>query len=72
VLDEVDAALDDANIKRFTTLLKELSQETQFIVITHNKQTMVQGDILYGITMEEEGVSRMVSLNLEQASAHAH
>ncbi|MFQ6672759.1 MAG: AAA family ATPase, partial [Candidatus Tectimicrobiota bacterium] len=71
LLDEVDAALDDANIQRFTTLLKEQSAETQFIVVTHNKQTMVHGQVLYGMTMEEEGVSRIVSLNLEQASAHA-
>ncbi|MEE9519910.1 MAG: AAA family ATPase, partial [bacterium] len=72
LLDEVDATLDDANIQRFTNLLKERADETQFIVITHNKQTMVQGEVLCGVTMEEEGVSRVVSLNLEQASAHAH
>lgn len=71
LLDEVDAALDDANIQRFTALLRELSQETQFIIMTHNKQTMIQGDVLYGVTMGEEGVSRMVSLNLEQAQVHA-
>ncbi len=71
LLDEVDATLDDANIQRFTNLLKERADETQFIVITHNKQTMVQGEVLCGVTMEEEGVSRVVSLNLEQASAHA-
>jgi chromosome segregation protein len=72
LLDEVDAALDDANVGRFTTLLKERASETQFIVITHNKQTMVHGEVLFGVTMEEEGVSRVVSLNLEQAATHAH
>jgi chromosome segregation protein len=71
LLDEVDAALDDANVDRFTSLLKERASETQFIVITHNKQTMVHGEVLFGVTMEEEGVSRIVSLNLEQAASHA-
>jgi chromosome segregation protein len=71
LLDEVDAALDDANTQRFTGLLKELAAQTQFIVITHNKQTMLHGDVLYGVTMEEEGVSRLVSLDLKQAEAHA-
>ena len=71
VLDEVDAPLDDANVTRFLSMVEEFAVNTQFVVITHNKQTMVQGEVLCGVTMEEEGVSRVVSLNLEQASAHA-
>jgi chromosome segregation protein len=64
VLDEVDASLDDANIHRFTRVLRELCQQTQFIVITHNRKTMEAADVLYGITMEEPGLSRLVSVKL--------
>ncbi len=64
VLDEVDAPLDDANIHRFLRVLRELCQQTQFIVITHNRKTMEAADILYGITMEEPGLSRLVSVRL--------
>jgi chromosome segregation protein len=64
LLDEVDAPLDDANIHRFTRVLRELSGQTQFIVITHNRKTMEAADVLYGITMEEPGLSRLVSVNL--------
>jgi len=64
VLDEVDAALDDANVGRFTNMVKEFSKETQFIIITHNKRTMEIADILYGVTMEEAGVSKLVSLRM--------
>ncbi len=64
LLDEVDAPLDDANIHRFTRVLRELSGETQFIVITHNRRTMEAADVLYGVTMEEPGLSRLVSVNL--------
>jgi chromosome segregation protein len=63
VLDEVDAPLDDANIIRFTELLTELSKETQFLIITHNKKTMEIAQTLYGVTMEEPGVSRIVSVD---------
>jgi chromosome segregation protein len=63
VLDEVDAPLDDANIIRFTELLSELSKETQFLIITHNKKTMEIAQTLYGVTMEEPGVSRIVSVD---------
>ncbi|MEK7767700.1 MAG: AAA family ATPase, partial [bacterium] len=57
VLDEVDAPLDDANLKRFTRILTEFSRKTQFLIITHNKGTMETADTLYGVTMEEAGVS---------------
>lgn len=64
VLDEVDAPLDDANIGRFNALLKEMSVKSQFILITHNKKTMELNDTLYGVTMEEPGVSKMVSIEM--------
>ncbi|MBF0299791.1 MAG: chromosome segregation protein SMC [Oligoflexia bacterium] len=64
LLDEVDAPLDDANIVRFNELLKEMSGESQFIIITHNKRTMELNDVLYGITMQEPGVSKAVSVTL--------
>ncbi len=64
LLDEVDAPLDDANIHRFTRVLRELASQTQFVVITHNRKTMEAADILYGITMEEPGLSGVVSVNL--------
>jgi chromosome segregation protein len=64
VLDEVDAPLDDANIHRFLRVLRELCRDTQFIVITHNRKTMEVADVLYGITMEEPGLSRLVSVKL--------
>ncbi|SMO46479.1 chromosome segregation protein SMC [Melghirimyces algeriensis] len=65
VLDEVDAALDEANLSRFTEYLREFSQKTQFIIITHRKRTMEGADVMYGVTMEEAGVSRIVSIRLE-------
>ena len=66
VLDEVEAALDEANVVRFTRYLKQFSEETQFIVITHRKGTMEGADVLYGVTMQESGVSRFVSVKLEE------
>jgi chromosome segregation protein len=71
VLDEVDAPLDDANIHRFLRVLRELTSQTQFLVITHNRKTMEAADILYGVTMEEPGLSKIVSVNLAAATAHA-
>ena len=68
ILDEIDAPLDDANIMRFTTALKEFAKSTQFIVVTHNKRTMEAADRLYGVTMEEEGVSKLVSVRFEEAA----
>jgi len=66
VLDEVDATLDESNARRFAKLLNEFSKDTQFIVITHNRETMNQADVLYGITMGEDGVSKLLSLKLEK------
>ncbi|HHW38851.1 MAG TPA: chromosome segregation protein SMC [Bacillales bacterium] len=67
VLDEVEAALDDANVSRFASYLKQFSKETQFIVITHRKGTMEEADVLYGVTMQESGISRLVSVRLEES-----
>ena len=69
VLDEVDAALDDNNILRFTRLVQMFSQEVQFIIVTHNKRTMELADVLYGVTMEKRGVSQIVSVKLKRATA---
>lgn len=68
VLDEVDAPLDDANVKRFCHLVKELSQQVQFIYITHNKVAMTMATDLLGVTMPEAGASRLVAVNIEQAA----
>ncbi|MDP7235927.1 MAG: hypothetical protein QGI34_04250, partial [Candidatus Latescibacteria bacterium] len=65
VFDEVDAPLDDANVHRFAAALHQFSKDTQFLVITHNKRTMEAADYLYGITMDEPGMSKMVSVRLE-------
>ncbi|AZU61492.1 chromosome segregation protein SMC [Neobacillus mesonae] len=65
ILDEVEAALDEANVQRFSQYLKRYSTETQFIVITHRKGTMEEADVLYGVTMQESGVSKLVSVRLE-------
>ena len=67
VLDEIDAPLDDANIARFGKFLKEYAKHTQFIVVTHRRGTMEQADYLYGVTMEDAGVSRLVSVRLDTA-----
>jgi chromosome segregation protein len=67
VLDEVDATLDESNSVRFANIIDELTEKTQFILITHNRATMQKANVLYGITMESDGVSRLLSLNLEQA-----
>lgn len=71
LLDEIEAALDDANVFRFAKYLKKFSQETQFIVITHRKPTMELADRLFGVTMEEPGVSKVVSVNLSDAVKNA-
>lgn len=66
ILDEVDAPLDDANIEKFVKLIKEFSNETQFLIVSHNKKTMTAADTLYGVTMQEVGVSKTVSVALNQ------
>lgn len=72
VLDEVDAALDDANTIRFAQILSSLSgSDTQFVTITHNRETMAHANILYGVTMGEDGISKLLSVKLEQAKAYA-
>ncbi|MFP4077354.1 MAG: hypothetical protein ACLFTD_12880, partial [Halochromatium sp.] len=68
MLDEVDAPLDDANVGRFCELVRSMSDRIQFIFITHNKVTMELADQLLGITMHEPGVSRLVSVDVEQAA----
>ena len=67
VLDEVDAALDEANSERFIKIIDELSDKTQFITITHNRATMHQASILYGVTMGDDGISKLLSINLTEA-----
>ena len=69
VLDEVDAPLDDANIDRFNQLVRKFSAHSQFLIITHNRRTMTIGDYLYGITMEEDGVSKTLSVQLADSSS---
>jgi chromosome segregation protein len=71
LLDEVDAPLDDINVTRFAGLIKEMSESVQFLVITHNKITMEMADYLMGVTMQEAGVSRLVSVDVEAAAALA-
>ena len=68
LLDEVDAPLDDANVGRFCDLLKDMSQHVQFIFITHNKSSMGYADHMLGVTMNEPGVSRLVSVDIDAAA----
>ncbi len=68
LLDEVDAPLDEANVGRFLSMLAELRKTTQFIVITHNLRTMEHADQMYGVTMEEPGISKLVSVKLEEGA----
>ncbi|HVV00993.1 MAG TPA: chromosome segregation protein SMC, partial [Verrucomicrobiae bacterium] len=68
VLDELDAALDESNINRFTLVLKRFLERSQFIIITHNKRTIGMADVLYGVTMQEQGVSRIVSVKFHKAN----
>ncbi|OGZ97131.1 MAG: hypothetical protein A3I44_05155 [Candidatus Sungbacteria bacterium RIFCSPLOWO2_02_FULL_51_17] len=72
ILDETDAALDEANSKKFGAILKELSKKTQLIIITHNRETMRQAGILYGVTMGGDGVSKLLSLRFEEAEAYTN
>lgn len=70
MLDEVDAPLDDANIDRFVQIIREFSKRTQFVIITHNKRTMEACDALYGVTMEEPGISKLVSVQMHGGEVH--
>jgi len=72
ILDEVDAALDEANVERFTSVVTEFRESTQFIMITHHKRSMTVGDVLYGVTMEESGVSKRMAVRFEDVSEDGH
>ena len=72
ILDEVDAALDEANVERYSGVVREFKTATQFIMITHNKRSMQIGDILYGVTMEQSGVSKRMSVRFEDVSEDGH
>ena len=69
LLDEVDAELDEANVQRFNQLLKEMSERTQFIVITHTRKTMESANVLFGVTMEKPGISKLVTVKLDEVAA---
>src|SRR6202035_1810139 len=71
ILDEVYAPLDEANVGRFNKMLAEMCAQTQFIVVTHNRKTMEMGSVLYGVTMQEPGVSKLVSVKWEDAASTA-
>jgi len=71
ILDEVDAPLDDANVDRFTSMIKKFSKSTQFVIITHNKKTMEKSEMLYGVTMPEMGISKLVAVKMDDSDAEA-
>jgi len=71
VLDELDAPLDDANIGRFTEMLKRFTEFSQFLIITHNKRTIAASDSVFGVTMQEKGVSRLVSMRFNHNTQKA-
>ena len=66
-MDEIEAALDDVNVYRFAAYLRRMTDNTQFILITHRRGTMEEADMLYGVTMQEQGVSKLLMLNLAEA-----
>lgn len=70
ILDEVDAPLDEANVRRFTNMIRQFVDKTQFIIITHNKRTMSIADVLFGVSMEEKGVSKLLSLVFDKNNVH--
>ncbi len=72
VMDEIEAALDDANVTRFARYMRNLTDHTQFIVITHRRGTMEEADVLYGVTMQEQGISRMLTINLNDVERELH
>jgi chromosome segregation protein len=65
-LDEIEAALDDANVYRFADYIRNYSENTQFIVVTHRRGTMEAADVIYGVTMQEKGVSKLLELNINE------
>ena len=67
ILDEIDAALDEANLERFIRLVREMADKIQFLVITHRPATMEAADIVYGVTMQESGISKVISLRMTEA-----
>ena len=71
ILDEIEAALDDVNVNKFASYLKNIDEKTQFIVITHRRGTMEQADVLYGVTMQEEGVSKLLQLKVSELESQA-
>ena len=72
VLDETDAALDEANSKLYADTLKQLSEKTDLVIVTHNRETMKQAGILYGVTMGDDGISKLLSLKFEEAREYAN
>ena len=66
-MDEIEAALDEANVTRTANYMRKLSDKTQFLVITHRRGTMEEADILFGVTMQEQGVSRVLKMDVEEA-----
>ena len=71
ILDEIDAPLDDINVGRFTRVLQQFTEKSQFLIITHNKRTMEMANMIYGVTMAQQGVSNIMSMNFETAHRHA-
>ena len=67
VMDEIEAALDEANVNRFASYMRRMADKTQFLVITHRRGTMEEADMLYGVTMQEKGVSTVIQLDLASA-----
>ena len=72
VMDEIEAALDDANVVRFARYMRRMADKTQFIVITHRRGTMEEADVLYGVTMQEQGISRILTINLNDVEKELH
>ena len=66
-MDEIEAALDEANVDRYARYMRSMTDKTQFIVITHRRGTMEEADMLYGVTMQEKGVTEVISVDLEEA-----
>ncbi len=69
ILDEIDAPLDDSNVERFLNVVKQFTSKCQFIIITHNKRTMSIADVIFGVSMQEKGVSKILSLEFSRENA---